>query len=80
MVGLAIGKRVASPCVLALLPSCVRAFSVCLTDVGFLTSWLPSVLLETVSVCWSFCDFCMSRPVWGCPATVWAPDVSVVWM
>lgn len=34
MVGLAIGKRVASSWVLALLPSCVRAFSVCLTDAG----------------------------------------------
>lgn len=34
MVGLAIGKRVASPWVLALLPSCVRAFRVCLTDAG----------------------------------------------
>lgn len=34
MVGLAIERRVAPSWVLALLPSCVRALSVCLTDAG----------------------------------------------
>lgn len=34
MVGLVMGRRVASSWVLAFLPSCVRVFCMCLTDVG----------------------------------------------
>ena len=80
-VGLATGRSGASSWVLACLPSCVRACQpVALTDAWIPASWLSAMLLEVASVCWSFCGLCMSRPVWGCPATVLLPGVSVVWV
>lgn len=43
-----------------------------LTMLGSLVSWFPSVLLTPVFVCWFSCDLGMSRPVWGCLATLQA--------
>lgn len=67
LMALATGKRTASSRVLVLLRSRAHVcHPVCLTDVWVSASALP----ETVSVCRSFCGLCVSRPVWGCPATL----------